>query len=109
MTVLECLHEGKENAVTREELVMLTGMPDRAVRSEIERLRREHVILNDQDGKGYYIETDCNRINRYIRQEEARAKSIFASLKAARRQIKEKAPVEAGTSDKRSENKSTTA
>ena len=101
MTVFDCLKEGKENAVTRAQLVMLTGMPDRAVRSEIERLRRKYVILNDQDGCGYYIETDNARIARYIRQEEARAKSIFCSLKAARQKIKETAPAEAGTSDER--------
>ena len=91
MDVKDLLKVGKENAITRYELSMLTGMPDRAVRSEIERLRREMVILNDQDGKGYYISTDPDEIARYYRQEAARAKSIFYRLKPCRAAIK-KAP-----------------
>lgn len=38
MTVLECLKTGRDNAVSRDELARLTGMPDRACRREIERL-----------------------------------------------------------------------
>lgn len=89
LEVKDLLKTGKENAITRYELSMITGMPDRAVRNEIERLRREMVILNDQDGKGYYISTDPAEIARYYRQEAARAKSIFFRLKACRAAIKE--------------------
>ena len=106
MTVLDCLNEGKENAVTRKQLMMLTGMPDRAVRSEIERLRQKYVILNDQDGCGYYIETDKASIARYVRQEESRAKSIFRNLKVARKRLKENAPAELGISDERMKSES---
>lgn len=37
---MQCLRTGRRNAVTRAELVNRTGMPDRANRREIERLRR---------------------------------------------------------------------
>lgn len=90
MEIIELLKEGKENAVTRETLCAMTGMNDRAVRSEIERLRREYVILNDQDGKGYYLSKDAQEVQRYVRQEEARAKAIFYRLRPARELLKGK-------------------
>ena len=88
MEIIELLKEGKENAVTRETLCAMTGMNDRTIRNEIERLRREYVILNDQDGKGYYLSKNEKEVRRYVRQEEARAKAIFYRLRPARELLK---------------------
>lgn len=77
---------GRNNAISRAELCRLTGMNDRAVRETISQLRREHCILNNQDGRGYYrpFVDEAEYVKDYIRQETHRAKSIFWSLKGAK-------------------------
>jgi len=87
MNILDYIPKGKDNAVTRERLCSLTGMNDRAVREMISQARREAVIINLQNGDGYYIPTDRAEIERYVRQETARLKSIGWSLKAARKAL----------------------
>ena len=56
--VWNCLHIGKEKAVSRSYIVSCTGYEDRIVREAIERLRREKAILSRTDGKGYYIASE---------------------------------------------------
>ena len=91
MNITDYIPYGRENAVTREQLMMLTGMPDRAVREAIAQARRDTVILNLQDGNGYYrpVEDDKPLVERFLRQETKRAKTIFYRLKAAREYLKE--------------------
>lgn len=86
--ILSLLKNGE--SITARELSMLTGMPERAVRNEIERLRRDYPIINMQDGKGYRIETaDINTLKAYQRQEKNRAISIFYRLAGVNKIIKE--------------------
>lgn len=55
MQILDFIPVGHENAIPRQDLVMLTGLSDRQVRAMIEKeCTREHPILNMQDGKGYF-------------------------------------------------------
>ena len=61
MNIADYIPYGRENAVTREQLMMLTGMPDRAVREAIAQARRDTVILNLQDGNGYYRPTEDDK------------------------------------------------
>ena len=86
MNISEFIPVGKENAISRSQLVKLTGLSDRIVRDMIALERRNTAILNLQNGAGYYIPSDSDRaeIERYVRQEEARAKSIFWSLRGAK-------------------------
>lgn len=58
------LNEGAENAVSRETLCRLTGLPDREVREVISKIRREVPVLNF--GNGYFIPKDTEKhlINR---------------------------------------------
>ena len=90
MNIVDYIPYGRENAVTREQLMMLTGMPDRAVREAIAQARRDTVILNLQDGNGYYRPTEDDKplVERFLRQETKRAKTIFYRLKAAREYLK---------------------
>ena len=53
MEIRDLIPYGRENAVTRENLCILTGLNDRVVRNEIKKLRRDMPILNLQDGSGY--------------------------------------------------------
>ena len=82
--VLDAIPYGKDRAVTREYLAARTGLPDRLVRKAIEEARRSHIILNDQDGKGYYRSYDLDDIDRFYRQERARALAVLARMRPMR-------------------------
>lgn len=86
MNIADFIPVGKENAISRSQLVKLTGLSDRIVRDMIALERRNTAILNLQNGAGYYIpsESDKGEIERFVKQEEARAKSIFWSLRGAK-------------------------
>lgn len=88
--IMNVIPVGHKNAVTRQRLCISTGMDDRRIRKAIHEARREIIILNLQDGSGYYIpdmedETDKAELKKFVKQEESRLKSIGWSLKAARR------------------------
>lgn len=82
--VLDAIPFGKDKAVTREDLEAKTGLPDRQVRKAIEEIRRNHIVLNDQDGKGYYRSYDLDDIERFYRQERARALAVLYRMKPMR-------------------------
>lgn len=84
---------GNQNSITRKELCRLTGLSDRQIREHIAQARRNTPIINLQDGDGYFIpdkenKSDMELLRDYVRQEEARIKSIGWSLKAARKMLK---------------------
>ena len=92
--IMDKIPVGHENAVTRQQLCISTGMNDRRIRRAIAEARREIIILNLQDGNGYYIpdmedDVDKAELKRFVKQEEHRLKSIGWSLKAARRMDRE--------------------
>ena len=83
---------GKKNAVSRYDLTerLYPGRGhmkeyDRKMRGRIEQLRRDYVIVNDQDGGGYYITDDLDRIDKFYHQEFSRAMSILFRLKTPRK------------------------
>lgn len=83
---------GKKNAVTRTQLRIQTGLSDREIRDCISKARGNGaVILNDQDGKGYYIPTleEYDRAVACLKAETDRAKCVFWTLKALRRWVRE--------------------
>lgn len=90
MDIVQYIPTGRENAISRKQLMILTGLSDRKIRAEIHNARRENVILNLQDGSGYYLpdmdsEADVAEIRRFVNQETNRLKSIGWSLYAARK------------------------
>lgn len=90
MNILQHIPEGKGKAVSRMQLRTLTGLSDRLVRKLIEDARnRGEIIINDQDGNGYYRSNDINDIRRQYRQNHARAMSILVQQKHLRRKLKE--------------------
>jgi len=89
--ILVCLQEGRENALWRRELVMLTGLPDRTFRREVEALRCAGVpILSDDCG--YWI-ANLSTIEgqqeaaRFLRQEGSRIRAISRRLDPIRRSV----------------------
>lgn len=95
-TVADLIPVGRENAISRKALVSLCvahGLiddsikdKDRAMRALVQKARIDYVILNLSNGDGYYrvSKDDMQDLQRYIRQEEKRAKASFKNLKKAR-------------------------
>lgn len=89
MNIVDLIGTGKANAVTREALSASLNTTDRAVRQAIEDARHGgNIILNDQDGLGYYLPGDISEIERQYRQNQSRALSILHYQKHLRRRLK---------------------
>lgn len=91
--ITDYIPTGHRHIISRKTLCQLTGLSDRQVRESIAQARRNTPIINLQDGDGYFIPDpsdngDMELLRRYVRQEEARLKSIGWSLKAARKMLK---------------------
>lgn len=80
----EYIPTGHENAVSRQYLRDMTGMSDRTMRQDIN--SSEALILNLQDGKGYFKPGPGEErlVRAFIRQEEARIRSIQNTVKKAK-------------------------
>ncbi len=91
MNIVDLIPLGMENAISRYELFAKCEehelcTSDRKMRRLIEKAREEHVILNNQDGNGYYRATadDYDNIKRHVKQERSRALSILKRMKHER-------------------------
>lgn len=87
-SVLDCLHYGKENAVTREYLHQATDLEDRDIRKTIEHLKKQgHPIFNSADGSGYYLATpeDKADMKRSVRIKQAHAISCMRNAEREQR------------------------
>lgn len=90
MSIANILGHGKDKALTRAQLVAMTGQSDRKVRKEIEEARDQGVlIICDQDGAGYYISEDPKDLRRQLMTNQARATSIMKKQKFLRRKLAE--------------------
>lgn len=90
MSILHYIPYGKDNAVSRAYLSAMLGVSDRKMRKMIEAERRNGaMILNAQDGNGYYISDDLDELERQYRQDTARAMAILTRRKAIRNKLKE--------------------
>ena len=98
-SIVELIPVGSGNAISRNLLVQLcvqNGLideslsvsgKDRLMRRLIEHARIDYTILNLSDGRGYYrpSKEDLMELQKYIRQEESRAKSTFKNLSMAKK------------------------
>ena len=90
MDIMMYIAKGRENAIRRDELVRLTNLPDRTIRSMIEEARnRGEIIINDGSGVGYYTSDDLGEITRQLNMNERRAKSVLVQNTHLRRKIAE--------------------
>lgn len=90
ITIIDLIPEGRDNAISREQLLTKckdAGLcyTDRHMRLLIEHEKTDFVILA-REGGGYYRPThdDMLDLNRYIRQETKRAISVFKNIKLAK-------------------------
>ena len=90
MSIVDFIPRGRENAVTRAELVARLNLPDRTIRNMIEAARKNGaLILNDQTGAGYYISEDLGELKRQLRRNDNRAMSVLVQNVHLRRKIEE--------------------
>ena len=90
-SILTHIGVGAENATSRAALAVSLGVSDRKMRKLIEIERRNGaLILNAQNGAGYYLATidDLDDIERQYKQDTARALSILARRRTMRRILK---------------------
>lgn len=88
MDIIGYIPRGHENAVTRNRLEAMTGLSDRVVREQIETARKNGaMIINLQDGKGYFRPSNLEELQRQYRQNRSRAMSILVQQKHIRKEI----------------------
>ena len=84
MNIIDYILEGKENAVTREELTKLLGYDDRAIRAFIEEARKK-ILHNKRPRRRRYYRPKSNSLEdrlkaeRWLNQEKSRANATLAS------------------------------
>lgn len=91
MDIVDYILFGRKNAITRTRLRIVTGLNDRQIRRMIAEARENTVILNMQDGKGYFrpLPEEINYVKAHERQESARIMSQIEGLEVERRMIRE--------------------
>lgn len=92
--ILDHIPVGQENAVTRTQLCIKTGLPDRKVRNLIHSARRDVPILNLSDSKGYFIPDlekphEVKLLRDFAKQETSRLKSVGWALKSTRKALRQ--------------------
>ena len=81
---------GRDKAISREALTELLHTSDRVMRRMIQHAREEGlIILNAQDGSGYFQSADLADMEAQYRQDTARAMAILKRRKHLRRILKE--------------------
>lgn len=90
--VLNCLHTGKENAVSRYEIEKITGIDERTVREIIKRIVTEDgiPILSSSSAKGYWISEDLEEMRAYVRESDSREATLRRNVDPIRKIITRK-------------------
>lgn len=92
--ISEYVPYGADNAISRYDLLNVVRsafgeVSDREMRRMLEYSRQNgNIIINFQNGKGYFRPDSKEEIEKYIRQEEARAKTIHFNLKSAKKALR---------------------
>lgn len=78
---------GRENAVSRKDLMQMTGLSDRDNREVIAKMRTdaeaEDVIVSTSHHGGYHRTTDEAEIDHFIREIDSRKQKLDAAKRAA--------------------------
>lgn len=85
--ILQSVGKGEENAVHLSELVKLTQLSERDTRRAIETLRIKGLLICSNEC-GYFKPNTPDELRRYVRQEQARLRSIYRRTAPARKSLK---------------------
>jgi len=85
--LLKYIPHSRNQAVSRFKLADIYGVPERAIRLEIEKLRREgHNIIPSPHG-GYYITDDISEIDAFLKTIDSRMKSEYLTYLPMRKKV----------------------
>ena len=88
MDLLSLIPYGRENAISRADLVRLTGMDDRAIRSAIKALIRQgNTILSSSSAKGYWQSDDIAEIEQFLRESDHRRTTESLTVEPLRKKV----------------------
>lgn len=80
--ILALIPTGRENAITRKQIVRITNFRDRHVRRTIQALRRNFPILSSYEKPGgYWVSVDKEEIKAFIRLLEVERRSYDETIK----------------------------
>lgn len=82
--ILALIPRGAANAKHSGEIAPALGISRRSLCKHIENIRRNGIVIIGSTGGGYYFPETMEELERYIRQEEQRAKSMLYTLRTAR-------------------------
>ncbi len=84
--IVEFIPIGYGNGVTAGDLESRTGLSNRDVRLAIAKARENTIIINLQDGNGYFRpgNDDYDVVERWMNQEKSRRRAISHNIQAAR-------------------------
>lgn len=80
--IADLLHPGAKNAISRRDLMALTGLSDRELRLMIETERRRGIPILSDNIHGYFLPGDSAERDRCVRSLRRRAKEIEATAAA---------------------------
>lgn len=88
MDILNLIPYGRENAISRQDLIALTGWDGRKVRTEIKKLvRNGEAILSTCGKSGYWRSNDVNEIEQFIRESDHRRTTEALTVEPLRRRV----------------------
>lgn len=78
MNIENYIPYGRDNAISKSELISLTGMTERAVRRAIERARESGImIMSSSQVRGYWQTEDIAEMEDFVRQTDNRIKALY--------------------------------
>ena len=83
--IADLLHPGAGNAISRRDLMALTGLSDRDLRLMIEAERRQGIPILSDNIHGYFLPVDSAERDRCVRSLRRRAGEIEATAAAIER------------------------
>lgn len=79
---------GKDNSISREKLIELTGFADRKIRNIIEDLRKNgEVICSSSNQKGYWHPTKRKEVVEFMTETYKRARNLFVMARSAKQYL----------------------
>ena len=81
--ISDLLHNGRNNGLTLQDLVKLTGMDERTIRRKIHVERKSGILIMADCVHGYFLPEDTYDVRRFIHSMSNRSKEISAVSRAA--------------------------
>ena len=81
--ISDLLHKGRNNGLTLQDLVKLTGMDERTIRRKIHVERKSGILIMADCVHGYFLPEDAYDVRRFIHSMSNRSKEIAAGSRAA--------------------------